>query len=169
MAILRRAIPCRAGSYTLRVASCPSPETRGIAASGAMLPLFALFTNRCLQGPPNSLAISAILRGLAGYIFYRLVCDISPALFDEYAAVLESCAAVSLCRAQWGDQHDSLESPVVAGQGAQYSGAADRRFVVPPAGRKCQRFRQFRQRSRAALASRALAGSCHAVHGASGF
>src|SRR5216684_3901924 len=118
-----------------------------------MLHLLALFPDGRLQRAAHSLAISTVLRRFARSILCCHVRDLSPALLDEHRAFLASRAAVSLRCAQWRNQHHRLESPLVAGQGAQHPRAPDRRFVVPPPRRKRQRFREFRQRLRAALAS----------------
>src|SRR5438477_7917443 len=108
----------------------PAPQKSRIVASRALLHLLALFADRSLQGPAHTLAISAILRGLARPELRNQFRHFPPALFHQYPAILESCPAVSLLRPQRRNQYHRVQSPLVARQGKSDSRKIDRRLLV---------------------------------------
>src|SRR6266478_5005595 len=112
------------------MAAGAAAQTGGIAFAGALLYLFAFFTDGCLQRAADSLAISAILRRLARSQLCHDFRHFSPAVFDEHAALLGFGAAVPICGTQRRDQYDCLEPAVDACERTRGSGEAYGRAVA---------------------------------------
>src|SRR5882757_3813346 len=106
------------------MAAGAATQTRGIAFAGALLHLFAFFTDGGLQGAADALAVSAILRRSPRSQLRNNFRHFPPAVFDEHAAFLGFGAAVPLCGSQRRDQYDCLESAVDARERARSSGEA---------------------------------------------
>src|SRR5580692_12351633 len=132
LAILRRAFSRIARCIALRVEARPTPQTRRIAPSRALLSLFALLANGRLQGPPHALAIPAILRRSPRRRLRHHIRDLPSALLDQHAALLGSRAAFPLCRPQRRDQHHRLEPPLAPRQTARTPPPPHPRLLLPP-------------------------------------
>jgi glutamate synthase (NADPH) large chain len=72
------------------VAAGAAAQARRVGDAGAKLHLLAIVVKRGVQGAADSLAISSVLRRLAGHHFRDNLRGVSPALFDKYAAFLGS-------------------------------------------------------------------------------
>src|SRR5882757_10036447 len=103
------------------MAAGAAAQTRGIAFAGALLHLFAFFTDGGLQRAADALAISAILRRSPRSQLRNHFRHFPSAVFDEHAAFLGFGAAVPICRAQRRDQYDCLEPAVDACERARGS------------------------------------------------
>src|ERR1700726_5013619 len=125
------------------MAAVVAAQTRRVSFAFALLHLLALFADCGLQGPAHAVAVSPVLRRSARPGLYRQVCRFSPALFNEYPALLASGAALPLRRAQRRNQHHRFQSSLAARQRARNSSEANRWLVVSPPGRKRQRFREL--------------------------
>src|SRR6267154_1537843 len=127
------------------MAAGAAAQTGGIAFAGALLHLFAFFTDGGLQGAADALAISAILRRSPRSQLRNNFRHFPPAVFDEHAAFLGFGAAVPLCGAQWRDQYDRVEPAMDARERAGSSGEAYGWAVAAGARGKRQRFGELRQ------------------------
>src|SRR5215467_14185782 len=94
------------------MAAGSAPQKSRVFATGALLRLFAFFADGRLQRTADALAVSAILRGPSRPSLRHDLRYLSPALFDQHAAFVESCSAFPLLCAQRRNQHDRFEPPL---------------------------------------------------------